>query len=128
MRLPSIELCGIVMQRHAGQFQGTFTGDFSILDHARQGNGQGFAGLVGGLPANFLPIDLRGVGVEVGAEQCLLRIPFQPVPNYLTQLAGGDEPGLLGEIGVHIGLHQQIVSVFRVRRRPAVDQDEVSLS
>lgn len=39
---PSIKLCGVVVQGHAGEFQGAFAGNLAILHHSGEGDGQGF--------------------------------------------------------------------------------------
>ena len=46
----------------------------------------------------------------------------------VTESAGGDQPRLLGKVGIDIGLHQEIVDVFGKRARAAVQQDEVCLA
>jgi hypothetical protein len=116
------------MQDHMGEFKGSFAGDFAILHHSCQGNGQRFAGGLRGLPANFFPVDFRSVGIEIGPEHRFFRIPLQQITNAVTQSSGGNQPGLLGKVGINIGFHQEVVDVFGEGTCASMEQHKVGFA
>src|SRR6266851_7415600 len=65
-----------VVQHHVGQLESALAADLAVLHHPSEGDGQRLAPRLACLPANLLPVDLRSIGVEIGPEQDLLRIPL----------------------------------------------------
>src|SRR6185437_16119770 len=125
---PAIQLSGIVMQDHVRELESTVASDLMVIDHSGEGDGQGLAPGMRGLPADHVPINLRRVGIEVRAEEHFFRIPLQPLPDHLTQCASGNQPGLLGEISIDVGLHEQVCNIFCEGPGASVKKNEIGFA
>jgi len=112
-RRQAVEPGGVVVQHHPRDLHGAFTGDVAVAHHRRQCHRQRTAAGGVGVPGHLFPPLRRPVRPRVRPEQHLVWPLLQPAAQRPGQRVRGAEKGLVAEVGIHVGLADQVADVFR---------------
>lgn len=76
-----VELAGVVVEHHVGDFQGAGACNLAVVYHFREGEAERLAAGSGRYPAGFFPVHFFGEWIGVGRKQDLFGRVFQPFAN-----------------------------------------------